>query len=410
MRVAQPGALVLGSDFKALGVVRSLGRRGIPCALVDSLPRSAWFSRYVGGRYRWRGNMCGPAFLDFLLGLADQEGLAGWMLMPAQDEAVELVAQEWERLSATYRLVTQPWERLRWAHDKRLLNLAADEAGVAHPRTWYPRDEDELQQLDVLFPAIIKPASSIDLQYSLGRKALPARDRGQLAAGYRAAAQVVPAEQIMVQEIIPATGQYSVAAFCVEGRISSAMTARRTRQFPIDYGLSSSFVESVEMPGLIAMAQKLLSRLRLTGMVEVEFITDRRDGEPKLLDVNPRPWGWHTLCIASGLDFPLMTYELAHGRLPAAAEPLYGLRWIRLLTDAPAGLQAIRAGVVSPGDYMRSLWGRNVFSVLDFRDPLPAVGDLAVALHRIIRSAANGRGLHDLSAHPGPARAEKVAV
>jgi len=410
MRVAQPGALVVGSDFKALGVVRSLGRRGIPCAVVDSLPRSAWFSRHVVGHYRWRGHMCGPAFLDFLLRLADQDGLAGWMLMPAQDEALELVAQNWERLSQTYRLVTQPWELLCWAHDKRLLNQAADEVGVAHPRTWYPRNEDELQRLDVLFPAIIKPASSIDLQYSLGRKALPARDRGQLAASYRAAAEVMPIERIMVQEIVPTTGQYSVAAFCVDGRIASAMTARRTRQFPIDYGLSSSFVEAVEVPGLIELAQKLLSRLRFTGMVEVEFITDSRDGEPKLLDVNPRPWGWHTLCIASGLDFPLMTYELAHGRLPAAAAPVYGLRWIRLLTDAPAGLQAIRAGVLSPGDYVRSLWGRNVFSVLDFRDPLPALGDLAVALNRIIRSAANGRSLHDLSAHPGPTRTGKIAV
>ena len=35
-----PGALLLGSDFKALGVARSLARRGIPIALVDDLPRS----------------------------------------------------------------------------------------------------------------------------------------------------------------------------------------------------------------------------------------------------------------------------------------------------------------------------------------------------------------------------------
>jgi D-aspartate ligase len=409
MRVAQPGVLVLGSDFKALGVARSLGRRGIPCALVDNLPRSAWFSRYVARRYRWRGHMCGPAFLDFLLELGVREDLTGWVLMPAQDEALELVAQNWERLSHAYRLITQPWEVLRWAHDKRLLNQAADEVGLPHPHTWYPRNEDELQRLDVLFPAIIKPASSIDLQYSLGRKALPARDRDQLAASYRAAAQVVPPEQIMVQEIVPAAGQYSVAAFCVEGRIASAMTARRTRQFPIDYGLSSSFVEAVEVPGLIAKAEKLLSRLGVTGMVEVEFIRDSRDGEPKLLDVNPRPWGWHTLCIACGLDFPFMTYELAFGRLPAAVLPTYGLRWIRLLTDAPAGLQSIRAGILRPGAYARSLWGRNTFSVLDLRDPVPSVGDLAVVLRRVVQRAANRRRLPDLSAGPGPIRAEKVA-
>jgi D-aspartate ligase len=35
---AAPGAVVLGSDFKALGVVRSLGRRGVPIVVVDNLP------------------------------------------------------------------------------------------------------------------------------------------------------------------------------------------------------------------------------------------------------------------------------------------------------------------------------------------------------------------------------------
>jgi len=406
---SRPGALVLGSDFKSLGVVRSLGRRGIPCAVVDSLPRSAWFSRYVARRFRWRGHLCGPAFLDFLLELAVREDLTGWVLIPGQDEALELVAQNSDRLSHAYRLVTQPWELLRWAHDKRLLNLAADEVCLPHPHTWYPGNEDELQQLDVLFPAIIKPASSIDLQYRLGRKALPALDRDELAASYRVAARVVPPEQIMVQEIVPADGQYSVAAFCVDGRIASAMTARRTRQFPIDYGLGSSFVEAVEVPGLIAKAEKLLFRLRISGMVEVEFIRDSRDGEHKLLDVNPRPWGWHTLCIAGGLDFPFMTYELAFGRLPAAVLPAYGLRWIRLLTDAPAGLQSIRAGILTPGAYVHSLWGRNVFSVFDLRDPMPSVGDLAVVLCRVLQRAANRRTLPELSAGRGPIRGEKVA-
>src|SRR5947209_1045321 len=49
-RKSGPGVIVLGSDFKALGVVRSLGRRGIPSVIIDTLPRSAWFSRYVTKR------------------------------------------------------------------------------------------------------------------------------------------------------------------------------------------------------------------------------------------------------------------------------------------------------------------------------------------------------------------------
>ena len=62
-----PGVVVLGSDFKALGVIRSLGRHGIPAIVVDSQPRSAWFSRYVTRRVSWQGSLEDPALADYLV-------------------------------------------------------------------------------------------------------------------------------------------------------------------------------------------------------------------------------------------------------------------------------------------------------------------------------------------------------
>jgi predicted ATP-grasp superfamily ATP-dependent carboligase len=396
--------LLLGSDFKALAVARSLGRRGVRVAVVDNVPRSAWFSRYVAQRFRWSEAMCSTSLPDFLLRLAGKAGTQGFVLWPAQDDALELVARNRERLSAGYELITPPWDVLRHAHDKRLLHDAADEVGVAHPRTWYPSEERSLHTLPVEFPAIIKPVVSIKMQHAIGRKALPVRDMEQLVQSYRLAVAIMPADHIMVQEVIPGEQQYSVGAFAEDGRIASAMTARRTRQYPIDYGLSSSFVEAVDVPGLMGPAERILRKLRISGMVEVEFIHDPRDGRPKLLDVNPRPWGWHALCIACGLDFPYMEYERVWGRQAAHREPRYGPRWIRLLTDVPAGLQGIRAGRFSPGAYLRSLFGgKRVGSVFDLGDPLPAAGDLAVALLRIV-SATTRRRPKVPEAPPEPTR------
>lgn len=400
MSAGDPGVVILGSDFKALGVVRSLARLEVPLALVDNMPRSAWFSRFVTGRYRWHGPMYGEDFVDFLLGLASRMEMQGWVLLPAQDEVLELTARHHDVLGAAYRLVTPDWRTLQWAHNKRLLHEAADDAAVEYPRTWYPSDESELAHVAISSPVIIKPASSIQLQYTIGRKALPARDHEELLERYRFAAKIVAPDLIMVQEIIDAAAQYSVAAFCLDGRVISAMTARRTRQYPIDYGLSSSFVESMEVPGLIEPARRILGRLGVSGMVEVEFIQDRRDGKPKLVDVNPRPWGWHSLCIACGLDFPRMQYEYALGRTVSHVEARYGRRWIRVLTDVPAGLQSIRAGVLSPGDYLASLRGATVFSVFDLRDPLPAAGDLATVLLRTARGIVKRRTLGGLAARP----------
>lgn len=389
---AKPGVILLGSDFKALGVARSLGRKGIPSIVIDNVPRSAWFSRYVVKRFTWQGHMDDEPFVSFLLNIGKKHHLEQWILFPTQDEVVQLVACNSSQLAQIYRLVTQDWSVIQWANDKRFTYAMARETGVPCPGTYYPANEDELVALDIMFPVIIKPAISIKLQYATRLKALPASSREELLAQYRSVIKNIPPAEVMVQEVIPGDGrtQFSVAVFCEEGRILTGMTARRTRQYPIDYGLGSSFVEAVPMPDLFEPAEKLLLHMKVSGMVEVEFKYDQRDQQYKLLDINVRPWGWHTLCIACGLDFPYMQYCAAIGQeqtLPPAA-PHYEYHWVRMLIDLPAGLQEIRAGITTPYTYLRSLYGKTAFSVLDWRDPLPALGDFLTACSRGMQQAA----------------------
>ena len=120
-------------------------------------------------------------------------------------------------------------------------------------------------------------------------------------------------------------------------------------------------------------------------MVEFEFKHDNRDDHYKLLDINIRPWGWHTLCIACGLDFPYIQYRDVMGEPVSSYAPRYDRHWVRMLTDIPAGIHEIRAGMTTPLAYFRSLVGKTVFSVFYWRDPLPTLGDLATALYRSIK-------------------------
>nr|BBH95741.1 hypothetical protein KTA_39400 [Thermogemmatispora argillosa] len=402
--------MILGSDFKALGVVRSLGRRGIACMLIDAVPRSAWFSRYTRRRIRWHGSLGDEALLRFLLSLGPTHGLQGAVLFPMQDEAVELVSRHYMELAPLYRLTTPPWEIARWALDKRLTYQMAERLAIPAPRTWYPASEEALASLDLQFPLIVKPAISVHLQYALHLKALEAHNYAELLAAYRQVRAVLDADEIMLQELIPGGGlsQYSVGAFCAEGQLRYALTARRRRQYPIDYGLGSSFVEAVEVPALYPLAEKVLRFMGANGMVEVEFKLDPRDDCYKLLDINLRPWGWHTLCIACGLDLPYLQYCQATGRPGEAPTSIrYGRRWLRLLTDLPAGLQEIRAGLSSPSAYLRSLIGPLTFSVFAWSDPLPALGDLLVALLRS-RSLLRSRLTPRSPAHPSSSPPQAV--
>ncbi len=140
------------------------------------------------------------------------------------------------------------------------------------------------------------------------------------------------------------------------------------------------------MPAIRGPAEQFLAALRVTGMVEVEFKYDRRDGQYKLLDVNLRPWGWHTLSAACGLDFSYIHYKDILGEAPNSIEPHYGYHWVRLLTDIPAGIQEIRAGITTGRAYLQSFAGHTVCSVFDWRDPLPALGDFFTVCTRSLKN------------------------
>src|SRR6202035_5313732 len=84
------GAVVTGADYRGLGIVRSLGRRGIPvCVLREEGHFLGAASRYTSRSLRWPV-ADGLKKLEFLANLAVKEGLKGWALFPTTDELVML--------------------------------------------------------------------------------------------------------------------------------------------------------------------------------------------------------------------------------------------------------------------------------------------------------------------------------
>src|SRR2546428_10119041 len=151
------GALVTGADYRALGVVRSLGRRGIPIwVLTTANYPLAGASRYARHSLVWPdGEEARRA--EFLLNLAVSRGLTGWVLLPTNDNAVGLVARHHASLAQQFRVTTPPWEVLRLLCDKWLLHQLAESLDIDQPSTICPRDRDELAKLNCTFPVIVKP-------------------------------------------------------------------------------------------------------------------------------------------------------------------------------------------------------------------------------------------------------------
>jgi predicted ATP-grasp superfamily ATP-dependent carboligase len=369
------GAVILGGDYQGLGIARSLGRRGVPVCVIDDERSIARFSRYTTHNVHVPSLKGEEETIAALEAIGRRLDLRGWVLYPTREETVVAFSRQRERLGELFRVPTPGWETIRWAWDKRNTYPLAEELGIPVPRTWYPRSVAELDAIDGQLPLVIKPAIKENFIYATKAKAWRVDSREQLRELYAKAAELTDAGEVMVQELIPGDGrhQFAYGAFFKDGRAIGSMVARRGRQHPPDFGRASTFAETVELPLLERLSERFLRRIDYYGLVEVEFKRDPRDGAFKLLDVNARTWGYHTLAHRAGVDFPYLLFadQVSEAVEECRTEP--GVGWVRMLTDLPTVAVEIAGGRLTLREYLRSLRRVDTEAVFARDDPLPGL-------------------------------------
>jgi predicted ATP-grasp superfamily ATP-dependent carboligase len=379
--VSAPGALVLGSDYRGLGAIQSLGRHGIQAWLVRGPHRGvADYSRYTRRTVVWpEGSAEDRA--AFLVDLADRNGLRDWVILPSGDETAAFCGMHAGTLGRAFRLTTPAWEIVEQAHDKRLTYRLAAEIGVPHPRTWELGEVDPADA-DCTFPAILKPSAKDANNALTVDKAWPVHDRAELDRRFADAVKLLPRDQILLQELIPGGGneQLSFAALAVDGDPVCFLVARRVRQYPMDIGRASTFVETIRDDEVRSLGERVVAHLKYTGLIEVEFKRDPRTAEPKLLDINPRMWGWHTIGRRAGMDFAHLAFELAQGSVPARRQAPSGVKWVWPAGDVPTALREIARRRLSPREYLRSFRRPVDLATVTLDDPKPGLMEVPLQL------------------------------
>lgn len=382
-----PGVVIIGGAHGTLALARSLGALNVPVYyLTHDSPLPGW-SRFVRETIRWAGPHDAGA-LPFLRQMADKHGLKGCLLVPSGDGEVQLFAQHREELSSLYKIILPDWTALQWLCEKPLLYQRAAELGVSIPRTYALASAADIDTLDILFPVILKPNMGGGDTTIARAKVIRADDRDALKTAFADASGEIGAGNVVVQELIPGGGesQFSYAALWLNGEPVAEFTALRARQYPVDFGYTSTRVEVVDNGQAVDAARKILKSAGHSGLVEVEFKLDGRNSELKLLDVNPRPWSWFGLCSAAGIDLGALLWRVANGE--AVGQPVsarQGVSWSYLVRDAVAALTLARRGQTSFGDYFASLGKIRRWAAFAPNDPLPGLIDLPLTVLRVVR-------------------------
>jgi D-aspartate ligase len=376
-----PGAIVIGGDYQGLGIARSLGRRGIDVFVLDDERSISRHSRYVSGAARVGDLRNDDTTLAALLELARRGDFEGWVLYPTREETVAALSRHRAQLLRHFRVPTPDWSVVQWAWDKRNTYARAAELDIPVPRTWLVSTEADVAAIDGDPPYVIKPAIKEHFFYATGCKAWRADTREELIARFRAAAALIGNEEVLVQELIPGSGdtQLAYCAFFSDGEARASMVVRRLRQHPVDFGRASTFVRTVEMPELEDVAIRFLRSIGYYGLVELEFKHDARDGQTKLLDVNARTWGYHSLGQRAGVDFPYFVHADQVGLpAPAGNRARPGVSWIRLATDVPTAVLELARRRLDWRRYARSLRSLDTESVFSLDDLRPGFAELAL--------------------------------
>ena len=378
---ASPGAIVIGGDYQGLGIVRSLGRRGVDVVVIDDEHSISRHSRYVRSAFRFDDLREDGATLRVLLDLGRSGEFDGWVVYPTREETVATLSRHRAQLREYFRIPTPEWTVTKWAWDKRNTYERARELGIPTARMWRVKREDELHLVDGEPPYVLKPAIKEHFFYATRCKAWRADSREELVARFRAAAELVGSEEVLIQELIPGGGdsQFAYCAFFKDGVARASMVAQRLRQHPVEFGRASTFVRTADVPQLETISAAFLRSIDYYGLVEFEYKLDQRDGRIKLLDVNARTWGYHSLGQRAGVDFPYLLYADQVGLpVPERLRTVTGVSWIRLATDVPTVAIELARRRLDWRSYVWSLRPLHAESVFSHDDVRPGLAELAL--------------------------------
>ncbi len=373
-----------------LGVIRSLGRRGVPVIAAQFDKRDVGqHSRYVVETVRLaRPDKEEERFIEGLEGLGGR--YPGALLVPAHDAAVVAMARHRWRLGRLFVVACPDEETVSRYIDKDLTYRIAGAAGIPVPSTMAVEEEGDLDRaiVEFTFPVLAKPRQSHLFVSAFGRKMVAAADADQLVRTVRSAWAM--GLDMLVQEIIPggAAAGANYNAYIVDGAPVAEFTARKVRNSPALWG-SPCVLKSEVIEDLIGPGRRALGAIGLEGFACTEWRRDVRDGTWKLIEINGRHNLSSALAPRCGVDFPWIEYRhRVAGVLESGDHPYeQGRYWTDLLRDLGSRSRAKGVEKVSVTGLLSPYLSRHVGAHWAWDDPLPGLARAYDAVRHGRRSA-----------------------
>ena len=352
--------LTLGASRQTLAVIRSVYQAGHAITVGQHQDCFLARSRYASETWTHVDPHRHEEFADDLVDLLARRPDIRYVF-PTGDTTVAAVARHYDRIAMHATPVIPAPEAVMTCMNKVRTYELAEQLGVPVPPTQVAADLPQLYRLadEMGYPCIVKPIDS--LGGFLGHKAIICIDGPHMRQ--RLPAWPADGRPLLVQQYIPGL-RINCCLAAWDGEVRGAFQWLILRTEKHDYtGLA---VEGVTMPRdrlLWDYCQRLMCRLRYTGLALVQFLPDRRIGTPFLLEINPRMNSTVAFCCRCGFDMPTIAIRCADhmaGRPVAPPAPLVsypvGRRFHWLHGDLEGWLEARTDPYITGRDLLGWLW------------------------------------------------------
>ncbi len=373
-------ALVIGR----IGLVRSLGRAGIPVVLArESGSVFERASRYCRTFLRLPNLDRDP---EKAVSELEQFGAtqASRPVVFFNGEAdVLLFSRYRERLNKYFRILLPDGALLEKLVDKSSFAALSEELDLPTPKTIIPMTPEDCFAAaeQVGYPCIIKPFRqrrwhTDEIIARLGlTKAILVHNADHLQNLLPLLPPIDGHE--MIQEYVPGadSDHYDFHTYIrSDGRIRGTLVGHKLRTYPIHFG-QGCYTRYVDEPGVAEVCLRALNRLNYWGVANINIKRHAGTGKIYLLEINPRYSLWCGLDAACGVNMPLLQYADATGlELPDRRADGNPRRWLWVGNDVKAALEYRRCGELTVSRWLRSYFserGRIVFQVFALDDPGP---------------------------------------
>ncbi|MFD8421460.1 ATP-grasp domain-containing protein [Streptomyces sp. NPDC059466] len=352
-----PGLIVKFGDYPlhhgGVGAIRSLGRLGIPMyAITEDRYTPAAASRYLRRAFVWptTGTEQPERLVGGLLRIGRRIGRPT-VLVPTDEEAAVLIAEHQEELAERFLFPRVDAELPRRLASKQGLHELCVEHGIPSPAAVFPQSYEEIERFaaSARFPLVAKNREAFVRR---SRPAVNGTTRIATREGLLALARDWGGNPgVILQEYLPreeAEDWIVHAYFDADSTPLAMFTGVKVRSWPPHAGMTAN-AYVVDNPELADLAARFIKQIGFSGVIDLDLRFDRRDGQYKLLDFNPRMGAQFRLFEnESGIDVVRAMHLDLTGRTVPEGEQRAGHRYIVENIDLPALLAYRRSGYTTP--------------------------------------------------------------